>query len=290
MLRRPDRSPGHAKRRLATLTLLWLVIITAVGGIASAAVMMARRPPDAEILCARSALAAAATTAIIIDATDRFSQDQRQRLITTVESERDRLPRGGRLILVAVNPDQPWEPVELAAVCQPGTADQANPFFATRSKIEARWQRLYGEPIAQAVRRALERASAERSPIIVTLAAVLARADFDGRVIARRLVVISDLLEHDKTGYSQLRGGDHWGLYQASLLPRTVRLDLKSVEVNIDYLQRGQFAGIQGPRHQAFWLRLLGEAGASKVQFLGLTPAPSGTEPREISVAPSRRR
>lgn len=271
------RAPRHVSKsgkRLITLASLWAVIGIGVAGFAAAAFMTTNRPADVYALCRRSGLKAAATTMIMVDATDSFTQDQRRRLQSTVESERERLPEGGRLIITSLNPDAPFEPAELISVCNPGKGESANPLLVTRSKVEKRWQSLYADPIDKAVQQSLNLGTSERSPIIITLAALVARADFDTRVSARRLVVISDLLEHEKGVYSQLRGGDFWAAYQSSPLPKTAHLDLHSVSVAIDYLQRGKFAAIQGPRHQAFWQRLLTEAGAIDVSFLGVAAAP----------------
>jgi len=267
---RPSNSATTTKRSI-TLIAIWVVIATAVGGFAAAAILTSNRHADAYALCQSSGLKAAATTMVMVDATDAFTEDQRRRLKSTVEVERERLPEGGRLIIVSLNPDAAWEPTELVSVCNPGKGETANPLLVTRSKVEKRWQSVYGDPIDKAVQQSVDRGASERSPIIITLAALLARADFDTRVAGRRLVIISDLLEHEKGIYSQLRGGDFWGAYQASPLPKSARLDLRNVSVAIDYLQRGKFAGIQGPRHQAFWERLLKEAGANEVTFLGMS-------------------
>lgn len=282
-LPRPSTTATSTKRSI-TLIAIWVVIATAVGGFAAAAILTSNRQADAYALCQSSDFKAAATTMVMVDATDAFTEDQRRRLKSTIEAERERLPEGGRLIIVSLNPDAAWEPTELVSVCNPGKGETTNPLLVTRSKVEKRWQAAYGDPIDKAVQQSMDRGVSERSPIIITIAALLARADFDTRVAARRLVVISDLLEHEKGMYSQLRGGDFWGAYQASSLPKSTRLDLRNVSVAIDYFQRGKFAGIQGPRHQAFWERLLKEAGASEVTFLGMSastalPAQARSEP-----------
>lgn len=104
------------------------------------------------------------------------------------------------------------------------------------------------------------------------VAATLARPDFDARVPRRRLIIISDMLEHEKGGYSQLKGGDLWGAWRASPLVHTARLDLRGVAVAIDYLMRGQYAAVRGQKHRDFWHRLFTEAGAAEVTFVGLQP------------------
>ncbi|MDX1922439.1 MAG: hypothetical protein SFW65_04860 [Alphaproteobacteria bacterium] len=263
-------------KRLVTLIGLWGLVIASIGGFATVAILASNRTADTFALCQSSPLKAVSTTLVVVDTTDTFTQDQQLRLRLTIEAERDRVPEGGRFVVLSLNPEAAWQPVELVSVCNPGKGENANPLLVTRSKVEKRWHAVYGEPIDKAVINALDQAPSERSPIIQTLAATLTRADFDTRTAARRLVIISDLLEHEKGGYSQLRPGDFWSSYQASALPKTARLHLQGVSVSIDYLQRGKFAAVQGPRHQAFWERLLKEAGASEVTFLGMaSPVPS---------------
>lgn len=282
-----SRTSSPSNRGVALVT-LWSVIALIIGGFAAAAYYAQSRPVDAYALCQKSALQASATTTILIDVTDALNDDQKRRLKAAVETERMALPIGGRLVVLSVNPVSPWEPAEHVAVCNPGRADGSNPLLETRSRIEGRWRVSFGDPIDKAIETAIAQSGAEQSPIIITLAATLARADFDARASNRRLIIFSDLLEHDKGGYSQLRGGDFAGLYQSSQLPRIARLDLSGVRVAIDYLQRGKFAAIQGPRHMAFWQRLLREAGAAEVSFIGMAAPPE--EPlRKDSASSSRR-
>lgn len=203
-----SRTQTSGTKRIIMLTSMWGMIVAAVGGFAAAAIFNGNRGADAYTLCKSSSLKAAATTAIVVDATDAFTEDQKQRFKTTVEAERERLPEGGRLIIVGLNPQTPWEPAELVSVCNPGKAEYSNPLLVTRSKVEKRWQDVYGDPIDKAVLQSIDRGTSERSPIIITIAALLTRSDFDTRVSGRRLVLISDLLEHEKGVYSQLRGGD----------------------------------------------------------------------------------
>jgi hypothetical protein len=270
---------------------LWAFIIASLGGFGAAAYMMATRAPDAYAQCQSSPLQAVASTAAIVDATDALTETQRSRVRTTIEGERDRLPQGGRLIILSLNPAAPWEPIELVSICNPGTAADANPLFATRSRIEARWRTAYADPIEKAIARAIEGPTSTNSPIVATIAATLTRPDFDARVPQqRRMVLVSDLLEHDKAGYSQLKGGDFWNAYRASTLPQKAKLDLRGVSVAIDYLLRGQYAAVQGPKHQEFWQRLLTEAGAAEVSFIGQHPSKVsvGIKKSDRVVKPSR--
>jgi len=278
------------RRRRAILVALWTAII---GGSAGAAgmVYLSKDPElDPVSLCNRDALLEASSM-VVVDTTDALNDVQRRRLKVTIEAERDAAPIGSKLTIVAINPKMPQEPIQLASVCNPGNAASVNPFFATRSRAENRWRETFEKPIDDAIAAAAAGNSAATSPIIQTIAEVLARPDFDARVAKRRLVLISDILQHQKLGYSQLMHGDLWKAYQHSTLAREVTLDLRGVAVAIDYLPRPQYRAFQGASHRAFWKRLLTEAGATEVNFIGMhepAPSPKVGQPNGNKDAPAR--
>src|SRR5262245_29918604 len=120
MMRMRDRRPAKSAGRGVKLASLWGGILVTLGGFGAAVVSMTMRPPDAYQLCQQSAIGALAATAVIIDPTDKFEQTHLRRIRTTIETERDRLPKGGRLTLLSLNTGSPWEPAELLSVCNPG--------------------------------------------------------------------------------------------------------------------------------------------------------------------------
>jgi hypothetical protein len=245
---------------------IWSFVAVGTAAFGAAGYIGANRAPDADALCRKGQ--AVASTAVVLDTTDRLTATQRDRAEAAIIIERNRLPGGGRLTLVAINATSPWEPVQLVSVCNPGVADPADP-TKTASHVEKRWKAEYAEPIAAAFAKAYERPPSPASPIIVTVAALLTRPDFDGRASNRRLVLISDLLEHQNGGYSQLKGGDFARGYATSALARQVTLDLRGVAVAIDYLLRPEFIAVQGGAHREFWRKLMTDAGAASVSFVG---------------------
>lgn len=269
MYARSRRYSDPKTGRWVTLAAIWTVILVILVGFGAAAFVMVTSPPDAFAVCQRNGVPMA-STAVMVDTTDPLTDIQRRRVKTTIEAERDRLPRGGRLTVLSINPAAPWEPLEIVSACNPGTAAEANPLFVTRSKTDKRWAAGFAEPIDAAIDQANNGPASPSSPIVVTVAATLTRPDFDARVKQRRLVLISDLLEHQNGGYSQLKGGDFWKSFQASPLARTVALDLRGVPVAIDYLARPKYAAVQGAKHREFWRRLFTEALATEVTFIGL--------------------
>jgi len=265
----PRLSDGSRRRRTLVLAGLWTAI---VGGSCGAAIMTHTKSDpalDKVSLCKRDA-SLEGSSMIVVDTTDALNDVHRRRLKVAIEAERDATPVGGRLTLAAINAAKPGEPIELVSVCNPGRAADFNRLFVTASHAEKRWRDAFEHPIHEAIAAAASGNAAASSPIIQSIAAVLTRPDFDARVRNRRLVLSSDLLQHEKGGYSQLAHGDLWKMYQGSALARDIQLDLRGVAVAIDYLPRPQYRTFQGARHLAFWKRLFTEAGAADVAFIGL--------------------
>lgn len=272
-MRAQRHSRGTARGgRTAKLMVLWLVIALVVGGFGASAFTMLNRPPDAVALCEQGARIAASTI-VLVDTTDALTEIHRRRVRAAIEAERDALPRGGKLSVVTMNEADPSQPMEIVSACNPGKSADANPLFVTVSQVDKQWAAAFGGPVEAAIARASDAPVAGSSPLIATAAALLTRPDFDARVPQRRLVVVSDMLEHQKGGYSQIAGGDFWKSYVNSSLSRLVTLDLRGVAVAIDYLARPNYSGVQGPAHRRFWQWLFTEAGAVEVTFIGLPPA-----------------
>lgn len=284
-----DRAPKGA--RIVKLTLLWLVIASVAGGFGASAYVMLTRPPDAVALC-ESGARLDASTVIVVDTTDSFTEIQRRRARAAIEGARDRLPRGGRLTIVAINPDDASQPLELVSACNPGKPEDANPLFDTTRIVRERWEKNFGDLVEAAIERSSTGPEASSSPIIVTVAALGTRPDFDARVVTRRLIIISDMLEHQKGVYSQLGAKSFLSDYRSSSLVQSAPLLLQGIAVEIDYLLRPHYAAIQGAAHRRFWVRLFGDAGATAVTFIGMPPDQLIEASEEVSEAamPVRKR
>jgi len=273
-LRKEARADGARRLKLAGL---WSIIALVGGGFGASAYTMLNRPPDPVALCQRGT-SITASTIVLADTTDALTEIQGRRLRRAIEAERDRTPRGGRLSIVAINDSDPTQPVELFSGCNPGRSSDVNPLFVTAGKVDAEWTVSFGKPVEAAIAAAIDRPETPSSPLIATTAALLTRPDFDTSVAARRLVMVSDMIEHQKGGYSHLAGSDFWKGYANSGLARYAALDLRGVAVAIDYLARPQYATVQGLAHRRFWQRLFAEAGAAEVTFIGLA-APDASPP-----------
>jgi len=127
----PRKEARANSARRAKLAGLWTVIAMVGGGFGASAYTMLNRPPDPVVLCQRGTQIAASTI-VLADMTDALTEIQSRRLRRAIEAERDGVPRGGRLSIIAINDGDASQPVELFSGCNPGRSGDVNPIAATR--------------------------------------------------------------------------------------------------------------------------------------------------------------
>jgi hypothetical protein len=265
-----------AGRRLRAGLLGGLALLFA-GGAGYVAMVSRPAPLDAVTLCPLDRRLETSVT-IIVDTTDPLTRLQASRLAAAVRDAREALPIHAKLTLLVLDAANPFDPHEILSLCNPGSVRDLNPFTQTASRVARRWRESFEAPIDAAVEALTRAPTAPRSPIIETIAAATARPDFDSRIPRRRLLVVSDLLQHEPGGYSHYTGDVRWQRFASSRLAASAWADLAGVEVEIEYLRRPESARLQSDAHRAFWRDWFLRSGATSVRFFG-APEPPGAEP-----------
>lgn len=256
-MRRPRRKGRSGDWLGAALIAL---AVLALGGFAAASFVLRAPPTDSATLC-RTDAPAPAHTLILVDATDRLEPRHRRRLEAVVRQEQQRLPRYGRLTLMALRADRPQEPRQLFSLCNPGDGASANPLFQNTKAAQTRWEEGFGAALDRAIRRAGAGRAADASPILASLRAAAADPDFAASPLRRRLVLVSDLLEYEPGGLS---------LYdpRAPLAPeQAAPAALDAVEVRVAPLDRPDHAEAQRRAARFFWAPYLTASGANSVRI-----------------------
>src|SRR5262249_20731981 len=140
---------------------------------------------------------------IIADTTDALTSNQLRQLKVAIMRARDDLPVYSKLTLLFLDAGAPYEPREIFSMCNPGSSANSNPLFATASHLDKRWKDSFGQPLDDTIAWLKSAPTAEASPIMETIAAATQRPDFDSRIPKRKLIVVSDLLQHHAGGYTQ---------------------------------------------------------------------------------------
>jgi hypothetical protein len=214
------RRRGAGARNALGVVLIALAVLV-LGGLGGASFLLRAPPTDAETLC-RTDAPLAAHTIILVDATDRLEARHRRKLRAVLAQERARLSQYERLTLMRINVRRPQEPNILFSRCLPRPPEQTNPLFENARMTQARWDEEFAGALDRALRSAGSSGPARASPIVAGVRAVAADPDFGAEISRRRLVLVSDLLEHDPQGFSDPL---------AQIGPRVERLSSSAVEM-----------------------------------------------------------
>jgi hypothetical protein len=246
-----------------------MAAVTLIGSVLSFNLLHKEPQTDPVTLC-RTDQQLTEHRVVIVDATDPFAPDQAQRLRAAIDEERRALPKNGKLTVTLVTSEKPFEPTNVISLCNPGSADDANPLISNPRQIEEFWRERFADPINEVTNRLLKIPTALSSPILQTIAAVSWRVDFDSRIPGRHLRIISDMLQHEPGGYSHYRLGDPQVPFAKTGLATEVQTaDLTGVTVKIDYLRRPEALQFQTDAQKSFWQQWFKDRGASQIDFLG---------------------
>jgi hypothetical protein len=244
--------------------LLIVLALIVLGGLSGAALMLRVPPIDPETLC-RTDAPLSAHTIILVDVTDRLEPRHRRKLRAVLAQERARLSQYDRLTIVRLNVRRPQEPVRLFSRCLPRPPEQSNPLFENTRMARERWDEDFAALLDAAARSAQSGGGAGASPILASLRAIAADPDFDASIPNRRIVLVSDLLEHDPSGFSLYVPFSEYSVWR--MTSPAGPPDLSGVEVRVAPLDRPEHAARQAEALQRFWPAFFDAAGAAALSI-----------------------
>jgi hypothetical protein len=171
-------------------------------------------PTDPQTLC-RTDHPLAAHTIVLVDSTDRLEPRHRRKLRAVLAQERARLSEYDRLTVMRLNARHPQEPTVLFSKCLPLPPERTNPLFQNARMTQQQWDEEFQHALDTALRSAQAGGRANASPILAALRAVATDPDYDSAIPHRRLVLVSDLLEHDPNGFSLYVSGASYASWRA---------------------------------------------------------------------------
>ncbi|MGI9228675.1 MAG: hypothetical protein ACR2P9_02325 [Gammaproteobacteria bacterium] len=204
-------------------------------------------------------------TAVLLDATDRLCESQAKKveeeIINNLLKQPDHDEWVGIFILHENNLTLPAPEI---ALCSPG---KANPLIQNPEWVQRRFEEKFQKPMAAAIKRLIQTSPHTTSPIHEMIKAVALDRNFDDPTKKRRLIVISDMLQHTPPEYSHYRDGADFQVWRNSIHGRDFpQFSLSDVEVEVLYLKRtGDLArSVQNNEdHILFWKNYFSELGAS---------------------------
>ena len=241
--------------------------LLALAAIAVGVALVGRTPPTDPATDCLLGATPTAHTLVLIDATDRLAARHKRRLETAVAQEIARLAPGDRFTLLRLDDGDAREPTRLFSRCHPGDGSTVNALIANPSQARARFEQRFQEPLTEALKAAVSRRDGALSPIVEAMAAAARDPDLDPATPRRRLVLVSDLLEHHPGGFSLLRPGPALAAFDASPEGPRARLDLSGVAVRLVVVDWPDRADAQRNAVEVFWRPLLSRAGAQDVTW-----------------------
>jgi len=204
-----------------------------------------------------------ALVAILLDVSDQLSEPQLIKIENEIDRLRDGLPRWGRVevYVVARHGERLTEPV--IQVCNPGTGADMNALYQNPDLAKKKWN-AFAQSFRDQVTALIGMPDTATSLIFESIQSIALRtfdrSELDG--VAKRLVVISDLLQNNPSVMSHYRGVPDFVRFAESPYFSRVRADLDNVSVTVLYLQRSDVA-VQGSAHIEFWEKYFAAQGAT---------------------------
>lgn len=234
------------------------VMVLAVFGLFAVAAFNSPPALDEETAC-RMDRKDPAHTIMLIDQSDPFNTNDLDWVYEFVDAEARSLPKYGRLTVVTPNASDPYNPSTVFSHCTPGSVEDANPFFQNPRMIDDTWRDSFYTPLVENVEAALVDTRQPSSPLSEAIFSLADRADFQPSHGDRRVVLVSDLMQHSD-GFSFYRLGADFAAFKESRLGEEIPV-MTDVEVVARIVPR-QIYDLPLNDVKAFWRTYFEGSGA----------------------------
>lgn len=251
MPRARDKGPWFWRGMIAAM-------LAAVFGIFAVAAFSAPPSVSAETGC-RIDRKDPAHTILLIDQSDPFAANDIGWVAELIDAEARALPARGRLSVMLPNAASPYDPIFLHSACSTGSPDRANPILSNPRMVEDTWREDFYEPLLASVETALADTRQPSSPLSEALFVIGDRPDFQSARKNRRLVIVSDLMQHSDAFSFYRRGADYAAFGETRLASEIPNLD--GAEVVARIVPRQAYDLPMG-EVRAFWRAYFEAAGA----------------------------
>lgn len=204
--------------------------------------------------------------AIVIDHTDSISPVQKMAIETDLQDIANSSHKSGSIQFYSVSAAAQQVLKPDFTLCNPGNSEQESSISGNKARAAKKFAEKFENIIQANLGKMLTSETAHSSPIMESIQSV-AVTSFLGKRNAhanKRLVLVSDLLQHTPE-FSLFKGIPDFSQFQESDQWRSVRADLKNVDVDIFFIHRN--GGHQDPKIKTFWQMYFFQQGAKEVRF-----------------------
>lgn len=205
-------------------------------------------------------------TAVIIDKTDEYNEQQADLIAAVIRRSRNRLEIGERFTLFELDQFGQFDPRGRFSLCNPGRGDQVNALFRNPAQIEERFNEKFNQPLEDILEDLVEPKEAPNSPVLEALARLGQTDAFSSRAPARRIVMISDMLQNSDV-FTIYGGGGSLptdipdAISVADTTMRRFGDSLNGVELEIRLIPRARYVDMQRGALKDYWDEVFDELG-----------------------------
>ena len=208
-------------------------------------------------------------TLVMVDWTDPFTEQQRNELRGIIYRLKNEIAVDEKLSvhIITANVEDSAIPVKYKGVdgslqefnkCKPLDPNKINPLVENERRQKEKWEASFGRPLEQLLAKLLEGSEAPQSPILEAIDVIMWGPDFQGNLPARRLVIVSDLLQNTND-QTHLKGPlpDVCSVMETPLGRSLKSKNWERVTVVLHYWRNPKWQLVQQrPEHFEFWARL----------------------------------
>ena len=206
----------------------------------------------------------AGVAAVLVDTTDALSPVQRVDILNKLRGLREELPRGWLVAIYPVKPTPEQPPRPSMSLCNPGRGEGLSQLTSNPALVEKRWREAFDTPLQDLLGSLIVDGQEKSSPIMETIqsVAVAEFGDPDKKPLPKRLVLVSDMLQYSQK-FSQYNGARTFADFAKSDVYRSLKSDLRDVDVEILYISRPNQERRQNADHIEFWTDFFTDDGAT---------------------------
>lgn len=190
-------------------------------------------------------------TAIVIDATDNYSQSQAILITKEIKKVLEDASVDERFTFYVLG-ERIGEYQERFSVCNPGDGRDKSELTSNKRRLRQKWEENFYHKIVDSVQGLIGEHVVERSPIMEMLKLVSLNTMYDSSARERQIILVSDMLHHTAQ-YSHYRQNANYESFKKMPYAMEVRPSLEGVELNILYLVRTKDLALQNSGHLKFW-------------------------------------
>lgn len=190
-------------------------------------------------------------TALVIDATDSFSPTQAMLIKKEIKLLLEESMLDERISLYVLN-ENVDELNGRFTVCNPGDGSERSEWTSNKRRLYQKWEKLFYKRVIDSVNDLVGENQAKRSPILEMLKYVSVEAMYGSPALEKRIVVVSDMLQHTDQ-YSHYKIKPNYEGFSETPQAIELRPHLVDVEMDILYVIRPKDMKRQNRGHIRFW-------------------------------------